>query len=118
MTGRPGQTRPLAKERENEENISLTEDKKNREGHSRSRQIVKDFAWQSVPSHLHYEGTGGRFLNGKVETYCPTLPNFVPKRYCLPYVQSQLLDRRLYAYAGAKGRSPEKRNAFFWILSK
>ena len=53
MTGRPGQTRPLAKEKENEENISLTEDKKNREGHSRSRQIVNDFVWQSVPSHLH-----------------------------------------------------------------
>ena len=39
-----------------------------------------------------YEGTGGRFINGKVETYCPTLHNLVPKRYCLPYVQSQLLD--------------------------
>ena len=64
MTGRPGQTRPLAKEEENEENISLAEDKKNREGHSKSRskyknksryqrQILNDFAWQSVPSHLH-----------------------------------------------------------------
>ena len=65
-----------------------------------------------------YEGTGGRFINGKVETYCPTLPNLVPKRYCLPYIQSQRLDLRLYAYAGAKGRSPEKRNEFVWILSK
>ena len=64
MTGRPGQTRPLAKERENEENISLVEDKKNREDIEKSRrkysnksrhqrQILNDFAWQSVPSNLH-----------------------------------------------------------------
>ena len=129
MTGRPGQTRPLAKERENEENISLVEDKKNREdiakaeGNTQTNHGISDkysmiLLGRVYPLICIYEGTGGRFINGKVETYCPTLPNLVPKRYCLPYVQSQLLDLRLYAYAGAKGRSPEKRNAFFSNLYK
>ena len=62
MTGRPGQTRPLlAKEKENEENISLAEERRKEKDIAEAkanksryqRKILNDFAWQSVPSHLH-----------------------------------------------------------------
>ena len=44
MTGRPGQTRPFAKEKERRENIWLDEEKKNREGKGR-KYLEKENIW-------------------------------------------------------------------------